>query len=75
MSISVYTKSACPQCKATRRYLDKADLKYEVIDLSEDPEAAQYVASLGYHSVPVVVVGEDHWSGFRIEKIAELSKS
>ena len=74
MSITVYTKSACPQCKATRRYLDKADLKYEVIDLSEDPEAAQYVASLGYQSVPVVVAGEEHWSGFRLERISALAQ-
>jgi glutaredoxin-like protein NrdH len=72
--ITVYSKPACPQCNATYRYLKKAGLKYTSIDVTEDADAAEYVASLGYQSAPVVVVDDDHWGGFRIEKIAALSQ-
>jgi glutaredoxin-like protein NrdH len=31
------------------------------------------VKSLGYVQAPVVVAGEDHWSGFRPDKIKAIS--
>lgn len=73
MAIIVYSKPACPACKATYRWLDKAGLEYDMIDVSEAPEAADVVASLGYSSVPVVVANEEtHWSGFRPDRIDSL---
>lgn len=73
MTITVYTKPSCGQCTATYRALDKAGLEYEVIDISVDDEARDYVMALGYLSAPVVVAGDDHWSGFRPERIKDLS--
>ena len=73
MSITVYTKPACVQCNATYRALDKAGLEYNVIDITEDAEARDYVMALGYLQAPIVVAGEDHWSGFRPDKIDELA--
>lgn len=72
MSITVYTKPACVQCNATYRALDKAGVEYSVIDITEDSEARDYVMALGYLQAPVVVVGEDHWSGFRPDRIKSL---
>jgi glutaredoxin-like protein NrdH len=72
-SITVYSKPACVQCKATYRYLDKAGLEYDVIDISQDAESHDLVTSLGYSSAPVVVAGEEHWSGLRIDRIAALA--
>ena len=72
--ITVYSKPACQSCRATYRYLDKTGLEYTIIDLTQDPEAAEYVASLGYLSAPVVVAGEDHWSGLKIDKINALAQ-
>ena len=37
-----------------------------------DAEALAQVKSLGYAQAPVVVAGEDHWSGFRPDKIKAL---
>ena len=73
-TITVYSKPACVGCKATYRYLDKAGLEYDVVDVTESPEAAELVSSLGYTSVPVVVAGEDHWSGFKIDRIKALAQ-
>ncbi|MEF3323255.1 MULTISPECIES: glutaredoxin-like protein NrdH [Gulosibacter] len=72
MTISVYSKPSCVQCTATYRALDKQGIEYEVFDLSEDEKALQTVKELGYLQAPVVVAGDDSWSGFRPDKINEL---
>lgn len=73
MAITVYSKPMCVQCDATKRALNKAGLAYETVDVTEDVEALEYVKSLGYMAAPVVIAGEDHWSGFRPDKIKSLS--
>ena len=73
MAITVYSKPNCVQCSATRRALDKAGLVYETVDISRDAEALEQVTSLGYAQAPVVVAGEEHWSGFRPDKIKALA--
>ncbi|AJE45873.1 glutaredoxin-like protein NrdH [Celeribacter indicus] len=72
MSITVYSKPACVQCTATTRALDAKGLSYDVIDLTQDSDAMSRVTGLGYRQAPVVVAGEDHWSGFRPDMIARL---
>lgn len=72
MSVTVYTIPACVQCESTKRFLNKANIEYNVIDLSVDPEAYDMVKGLGYNEAPVVVAGDDHWSGFRPDKIETL---
>ena len=73
MAITVYSKPNCVQCNATYRALDKAGLRYETVDISLDVEALEQVRALGYAQAPVVVAGEDHWSGFRPDKIKTLA--
>lgn len=73
MTITVYTKPACVQCNATYRALDKAGIEYDVIDITENAQARDYVMSLGYLQAPVVVAGENHWSGFRPDEIKKLT--
>lgn len=74
MAITVYTKPACVQCNMTYKTLDKLGLEYEVVDISVDDEARDYVMALGYLQAPVVVVGSDeHWSGFRPERLKAVA--
>lgn len=73
MTITVYTKPACVQCNATYKALDKQGLEYEVVDITEVPEARDYVMALGYLQAPVVVAGGEHWSGFRPDRIKALA--
>ena len=73
MTITVYTKPACVQCNMTYKALDKAGLYYEVVDISEDAEARDYVMALGYLQAPVVVAEGEHWSGFRPDRIKALT--
>lgn len=75
-TIAVYSKPACVQCTATKRALDSKGIEYEVFDVSEDDKALQTVLELGYLQAPVVIAGDEHWSGFqpaRIEALAQKS--
>lgn len=72
-TITVYTKPACVQCNATYKALDKSGLEYTVVDITTNDEARDYVMGLGYLQAPVVVAGDDHWSGFRPDRIKALA--
>ncbi|MBC2681025.1 glutaredoxin-like protein NrdH [Corynebacterium anserum] len=71
--ITLYTKPACVQCTATKRALDKAGLEYTMVDISLDDEARDYVMAMGHLQAPVVVAGEENWSGFRPDRIRALA--
>ncbi|MBO3130643.1 glutaredoxin-like protein NrdH [Dermatophilus congolensis] len=68
-SLTVYSKPSCVQCNATYRALDKAGLPYEVVDLTADENALTHVMSLGHTQAPVVIHGDEHWSGYRPDLI------
>lgn len=72
-NVTVYTKPACVQCTATFKALDKEGIAYEKVDISLHPEARDYVVALGYLQAPVVVAGNEHWSGFRPDRVKALS--
>jgi glutaredoxin-like protein NrdH len=73
-TVTVYTKPACVQCNATYKALDKQGIAYDVVDITATPEARDYVMALGYLQAPVVVAGNDHWAGFRPDRIKALAK-
>lgn len=72
--ITVYTKPNCVQCNATYRSLDQLKLAYDVVDLTKDADAMNFVLSLGHKSAPIVVTETDNWSGFRPDKIQALAQ-
>lgn len=73
MTVTVYTKPGCVQCNATFKALDKKHISYTKVDVSEDNEAREYIQSLNYLQVPVVIAGGQHWGGFRPDRISELA--
>ena len=73
--ITVYTKPSCVQCNATFRALDARGIDYRTVDLSKDPGALDVVKAMGYMQAPVVVTENDHWLGFRPDKIGALDQS
>ena len=72
--VTVYTLPACVQCDSTKRLLTRNSVEYQEIDLSKDADAMTMVRELGYSAAPVVMAGEDHWSGFRPDKLATLTQ-
>ena len=72
-TVRVYTKPDCVQCDWTKRALDQAGINYLTEDLRQ-PDNLEVVLHMGYKQAPVVVAGEEHWSGFQPERIKELAK-
>jgi glutaredoxin-like protein NrdH len=73
MAVTVYTLPSCVQCDSTKRLMQRNQIDYEEVDMSQDPVALEMVKTMGYTAAPVVVAGEDHWSGFRMDRIQALS--
>lgn len=73
MEITVYSKPSCVQCNATYRALEKGGIEYRIIDITEDEEARNYIKGLGYLQVPVVIAGNEHWSGFRPDRVKAIT--
>ena len=78
MEITIYTKTGCYACEATKRAMDRAGLSYEVVDVTFNQPAREVLLSNGFLTVPVVEVLENesvrYWGGFRPDLIEGLSK-
>ena len=72
MSVTVYTLPSCVQCDSTKRYLERNNVEFTTVDLSEDSAAMNMVKALGYSAAPVVISGDEHWSGFRVDRLGLL---
>jgi len=70
---TVYTLPSCVQCDSTKRLLSRQNIEYNEVDLSQDKDAYELVKSLGYQSAPVVISGDEHWSGFRLDRIMSIA--
>jgi glutaredoxin-like protein NrdH len=72
MDVTVYSLPSCVQCDSTKRLLKRENIAFNEVDLSEDAAAMELVRSLGYQAAPVVIAGDKHWSGFRMDQIMQL---
>lgn len=75
--VTVYSLPNCTPCKVTKLALEKRGITYREVDLSANAaEAEKLRADYGYAQAPVVVVSdgtqEQHWSGFRPDKLAAI---
>ena len=72
MTVTVYTKPSCVQCEATKRLMDKLDIAYDTIDITQDIGAYDLLISKGFRAAPVVITDDDAWAGFNPDKINGL---
>ena len=70
--VIVYSNPNCTACEQTKRFLTVKGVAFESKMISESPEVFSLIEEKGYKSAPVVVAGEDSWSGFRLDKLSEL---
>lgn len=70
MPATLYTKSNCVQCDATKRMFKASGIEYSELDAIENLD---YLKGLGHLQAPVVVTDSgQHWSGFQPDKIKEI---
>lgn len=66
--VTVFTSHGCPQCRFTERYLHDHNIPARVIDVSQAPDAAEYLRREGFSGLPVVFPADPTikpWAGFR----------
>ena len=74
--ITIFTTNTCVYCVHVKRYLDSKGLRYEVVNLEDNPERqAEALAISGALTVPVTLVEKQDDSkeviiGFNLSKLA-----
>lgn len=83
-TITVYSKPACVQCDATKRWLNKRSIPYDLVDITKSPKDAEAIKALGFQQAPVVIVSTGDpetdlmWSGFEpnnLQKYTHTTKA
>ncbi|HEY5549948.1 MAG TPA: glutaredoxin [Candidatus Saccharimonadales bacterium] len=75
-SITIFTTNTCAYCVMVERFLDMKGLKYEIVNLDEQPELQQEVLEMsGALTVPITVVTKQDDSkevviGYNIPRLA-----
>ncbi len=59
-AMTIYSTQWCGYCHRLMKQLDREGVGYEVVDIEDDPTAAEYVMSVngGNQTVPTVVFGD-----------------
>jgi glutaredoxin len=57
ITLTMYSTPTCGDCRRSKRWLDEHNVPYAYIDITEHPDAADYVFQLneGIHIVPTIV--------------------
>lgn len=74
MSVVVYSNPNCVQCEQTKRFLTLKGIEFEAKMIADSPEIMPLIQEKGYKAAPVVVAGDDSWSGFKLDKLNSLVK-
>lgn len=73
MIITVYSKSGCPECVFTKKFLESKQIPFDEKRVDTNAAYLEEVKDLGYHSLPVVQIdGEESFTGYRPEKLEDL---
>ena len=68
--ITVYTKTSCVQCTATKRWLDRRQVPYEEAPVDESPAVLEEAQRDGIGQAPIVRLSDQNeatlamWGGF-----------
>ncbi|RYF08870.1 MAG: glutaredoxin, partial [Oxalobacteraceae bacterium] len=57
--ITLYSKPNCPHCVRAKEYLNRHQLTYETVDVTQHPEALEFIKSRGHKTVPQIYVGQN----------------
>lgn len=57
--ITLYSKPNCPYCDQAKAWLSKNEIAYEVLDISINSSAKDFLVSSGHKTVPQIYVGTE----------------
>ncbi|MGL4912292.1 MAG: glutaredoxin family protein [Romboutsia sp.] len=70
--IQIYTSDSCGRCVQAKAYFKKNNIKYIEHNINKNSEARKELIGMGYMSVPVILINEEHVLGFDLKRIEEL---
>jgi len=75
MVVKVYSTNWCTYCKMAKDFLTENKIKFEDINIQENPEAAQeMIEKTGQTGVPVIQIDGKIVIGFNIEELKKILK-
>jgi len=75
MSVKIYTTNSCPFCHMAKDFLTENKVKFEEINLENNPKAAkEMIDKSGQTGVPVLDVNGKIIIGFNVESIKKALK-
>jgi glutaredoxin-like protein NrdH len=73
MSIKLFSKNNCMQCKMAKRFLSDNHISFEEINIDNQPEAIEFLKEQGFQSVPVITSDAQTIIGFRPDQLRQLA--
>ena len=67
--ITLYTTRSCPNCRKAKHYLQQRGLRFQELDVKHSPRAQKEFARLGGRGVPLIMVGDQQFSGFNPQQL------
>lgn len=58
-TLTVYTKTGCGYCTQAKDHLQKLNIAYEEINITNDSAAREKLLAEGHKSLPVLYAGDD----------------
>ena len=73
MEVKLYSTRSCFWCRKTKDFFRRNNIKYHEIDISENPEALDWMMErLGEIVTPVIEVDKEIVVGFDQERLTEI---
>jgi glutaredoxin-like protein NrdH len=73
MTLAIYTKNNCIQCKMTKKFLAAHHIAFEEHNINREPQYIDYLKAKGFRSVPVIEKNSDPIiNGFRPDLLKGL---
>lgn len=70
--IQMYTSDSCGRCVQAKEYFKKNNIEYIEHNINKNSQARKELIGMGYMSVPVILINEEHVLGFDLNRIEQL---
>lgn len=71
--LTIYTTNTCAYCVMVKKFLDMKKVKYEVVNLDQNPEKRQELfAKTNAMTVPIAELGGEYVIGWNVGKLNQL---
>lgn len=71
--ITVYGQPGCQPCRLATRQLDKEEVPYEYVDLTENPKKLQHFKDAGIQTTPIIETPSERFSGLQPNRIKDAA--